>query len=149
MIIYHVVAFQWDSISITVNSLDAGMKHVQLSFTSALFVVVNSSTPFPSFAEVESTSAAEVDRHLQMGVQMLAKGQLHDALSHFHAAIGKWLSQLLSLFALFVLPIFLFLVLADIQKSFHLYFLRFILLVSFFFYPVVYILYFICFFYVL
>ncbi|XP_037791582.1 dnaJ homolog subfamily C member 3-like [Penaeus monodon] len=37
--------------------------------------------------EVESTSAAEVDRHLQMGVQMLAKGQLHDALSHFHAAI--------------------------------------------------------------
>ncbi|XP_076043654.1 dnaJ homolog subfamily C member P58IPK [Oratosquilla oratoria] len=40
-----------------------------------------------TFLEVESTSAAEVDRHLQMGVQMLARGQLHDALSHFHAAI--------------------------------------------------------------
>ncbi|KAG0717119.1 DnaJ subfamily C member 3 [Chionoecetes opilio] len=38
-------------------------------------------------SEVECTSAAEIDRHLQMGVQMLAKGQLHDALSHFHAAI--------------------------------------------------------------
>ncbi|KAK7074490.1 DnaJ subfamily C member 3 [Halocaridina rubra] len=37
--------------------------------------------------EVKCTSVAEVDRHLQMGVQMLAKGQLHDALSHFHAAI--------------------------------------------------------------
>lgn len=37
--------------------------------------------------DIECTSIAEIDRHLEMGVQMLAKGQLHDALSHFHAAI--------------------------------------------------------------
>lgn len=46
--------------------------------------------------EVECTSAAEVDRHLEMGVQMLAKGQLHDALSHFHAAIDGDPSNYLS-----------------------------------------------------
>ncbi|XP_071543692.1 dnaJ homolog subfamily C member 3 [Panulirus ornatus] len=46
--------------------------------------------------EVKCTSAAEVDRHLEMGVQMLAKGQLHDALSHFHAAIDGDPSNYLS-----------------------------------------------------
>ena len=33
------------------------------------------------------TSPAEVDRYLELGVQMLARGQLHDALAQFHAAI--------------------------------------------------------------
>lgn len=47
-------------------------------------------------SEVECTSAAEIDRHLEMGVQMLAKGQLHDALSHFHAAIDGDPSNYLS-----------------------------------------------------
>ncbi|KAK4306352.1 hypothetical protein Pmani_021810 [Petrolisthes manimaculis] len=37
--------------------------------------------------ECDCTNVAEIDRHLEMGVQMLARGQLHDALSHFHAAI--------------------------------------------------------------
>lgn len=39
------------------------------------------------FHGLECISQAEIDNHLQMGVQLLAKGQLHDALSHFHAAI--------------------------------------------------------------
>ncbi|RXG72663.1 DnaJ-like protein subfamily C member 3 [Armadillidium vulgare] len=37
--------------------------------------------------DVECISPAEIDKHLQMSVQLLAKGQLHDALSHLHAAI--------------------------------------------------------------
>ena len=34
-----------------------------------------------------NSSAAEVQRYLELGVQMLARGQLHDALAQFHAAI--------------------------------------------------------------
>jgi len=30
----------------------------------------------------------EVDQHLETGKQLLATGQLADALTHFHAAIG-------------------------------------------------------------
>lgn len=34
-----------------------------------------------------SSSPAEVQRYMELGVQMLARGQLHDALAQFHAAI--------------------------------------------------------------
>ena len=38
---------------------------------------------------VHCATKAEVDQHLQMGMQLIAKGQYSDALSHFHSAIGK------------------------------------------------------------
>ncbi|XP_075236195.1 dnaJ homolog subfamily C member P58IPK [Lycorma delicatula] len=34
-----------------------------------------------------SVSKAEIEKHLQMGRDMLARGQLQDALSHYHAAV--------------------------------------------------------------
>lgn len=33
-----------------------------------------------------------VENHLEMGKKLLAAGQLADALSHFHAAVGLYLS---------------------------------------------------------
>lgn len=38
---------------------------------------------------VGSVSQLEIDRHLELGREFLAKGQLQDALSHYHAAVGK------------------------------------------------------------
>lgn len=35
----------------------------------------------------ESTSKAEVERHLELGRDFLARGQLQDALTHYHAAV--------------------------------------------------------------
>jgi DnaJ homolog subfamily C member 3 len=35
----------------------------------------------------ESTSQAEIDRHLELGRDFLARGQLQDALTHYHAAV--------------------------------------------------------------
>lgn len=32
--------------------------------------------------------SADVDLHLETGMQMLLKGQLNDALSHYHLAVG-------------------------------------------------------------
>lgn len=34
---------------------------------------------------------AEVEKQLELGKKLLAAGQLADALSHFHAAIGTYL----------------------------------------------------------
>ena len=34
---------------------------------------------------------AEVERHLEMGKQLLSKGQFADALNHYHAALGSWI----------------------------------------------------------
>ena len=42
---------------------------------------------------VHCATKAEVDQHLQMGMQLIAKGQYSDALSHFHSAIGKNIHQ--------------------------------------------------------
>lgn len=40
------------------------------------------------FKRAESaTSQAEIDRHLEMGRDLLARGQLSDALTHYHAAV--------------------------------------------------------------
>ena len=35
------------------------------------------------------SSKEETERHLEMGKRMLSAGQLADALSHYHAAVGK------------------------------------------------------------
>merc|ERR1711971_1477859 len=36
---------------------------------------------------VECATQAEIDQHLNLGMQMLTRGQYSDALSHFHAAV--------------------------------------------------------------
>merc|ERR1711988_1086938 len=36
---------------------------------------------------VECATRAEIDQHLNLGMQMLTRGQYSDALSHFHAAV--------------------------------------------------------------
>lgn len=38
---------------------------------------------------VEGVSQTEIDQHLQKGMELLARAQYSDALSHFHAAVGK------------------------------------------------------------
>lgn len=43
-----------------------------------------------------ATSQQEIDRHLELGKQFLVNGQLSDALTHYHAAVGKWI-ELMSL----------------------------------------------------
>ncbi len=40
------------------------------------------------FAAIDG-SIQEVERHLELGKQFLSKGQFSDALSHYHAAVGK------------------------------------------------------------
>jgi hypothetical protein len=42
----------------------------------------------------ECVSRGEVDRHLELGKQYLAKGQLGDALSHYHSAVGNYVITL-------------------------------------------------------
>ena len=37
-------------------------------------------------------SAPEIENHLEQGKQLLSKGQLSDALGHYHAAVGKYRS---------------------------------------------------------
>jgi len=34
-------------------------------------------------------SSVEVQRHLDQGKRLLSAGQLNDALTHYHAAVGK------------------------------------------------------------
>lgn len=36
-----------------------------------------------------SVSQQEIDRHLELGKQFLVNGQLGDALTHYHAAVGE------------------------------------------------------------
>lgn len=40
-----------------------------------------------SLSGAESSSKAEVERHLEMGRDFLVRGQLQDALTHYHAAV--------------------------------------------------------------
>lgn len=42
---------------------------------------------------VNGMTAQEVDAHLEMGKQLLATGQLADALTQFHSAIGNTLTN--------------------------------------------------------
>jgi DnaJ family protein C protein 3 len=37
----------------------------------------------------DTTSQNEVNKHLEMGRDLLSRGQLQDALSHYHAAVGE------------------------------------------------------------
>lgn len=52
-----------------------------------------------------AASQQEVDRHLELGKQFLVNGQLSDALTHYHAAVGKcnFTIVLMKLKSLFVL----------------------------------------------
>lgn len=52
-----------------------------LSTVVSWFLLINSG--------IDSLSTDEVESHLEMGKQMLARGQYNDALSHYHAAVGK------------------------------------------------------------
>jgi len=41
------------------------------------------------FAEYHCDQSSDVEKHLEMGRLMLARNQLQDALTHYHAAVGK------------------------------------------------------------
>lgn len=41
------------------------------------------------FAVCNSATQADVDKHLELGKQFLAKGKLQNALTHYHEAVGK------------------------------------------------------------
>lgn len=44
---------------------------------------------FTCIAGVNGGKDGGVENHLEMGKKLLAAGQLADALSHFHAAVGE------------------------------------------------------------
>jgi hypothetical protein len=44
---------------------------------------------FALFAEYHCDQSSEVEKHLEMGRLMLARNQLQDALTHYHAAVGE------------------------------------------------------------
>ena len=48
------------------------------------------SSVHPFLSGVDCVSKTDIDQHLTLGMQLLARGQYSDALSHFHAAIGKY-----------------------------------------------------------
>lgn len=39
----------------------------------------------------EGNASADVDHHLEMGKRLLAAGQLTEALSHYHSAVGMYI----------------------------------------------------------
>ena len=43
------------------------------------------------FVAVAGAGQSEVEQHLEMGKKLLAAGQLADALSHYHAAVGQYI----------------------------------------------------------
>jgi DnaJ family protein C protein 3 len=57
-----------------------------IDILSYFFILVSLSDLF-IFGAVGDTSA-DVNEHLEKGKRLLATGQLSDALTHFHAAIG-------------------------------------------------------------
>ena len=46
------------------------------------------------FLKVVAGNKGGVEEHLEMGKKLLAAGQLADALSHYHAAVGKFISEI-------------------------------------------------------
>lgn len=38
----------------------------------------------------KAASQSEIERHLELGKDFLARGQLGDALTHYHAAVGEY-----------------------------------------------------------
>jgi len=77
----------WRSSSSTLTSSKdnmLGLVKLSRKVAAALFFL----TCFDSIVIwVHCATKAEVDQHLQMGMQLIAKGQYSDALSHFHSAI--------------------------------------------------------------
>lgn len=53
-----------------------------------LFVEI-SSTTFTCISGVLGSSPVEIEQHLEMGRKLLAAGQLAEALSHYHSAVGE------------------------------------------------------------
>lgn len=53
-----------------------------------IFIVFHRNFKLPG-AET-AVSQQEVDRHLELGKQFLVNGQLSDALTHYHAAVGEY-----------------------------------------------------------
>ena len=51
------------------------------------YQTVNFYSMLTCFSDVKGNG--DVDKHMEMGNKMLAAGQLADALSHYHAAIGE------------------------------------------------------------
>lgn len=49
----------------------------------------NSLSQFFFCIGARATSKADVEMHLEHGRDMLARGQLQEALTHYHAAVGK------------------------------------------------------------
>jgi len=41
------------------------------------------------FSGVLGATPVEIEQHLEMGRKLLAAGQLAEALSHYHSAVGK------------------------------------------------------------
>jgi len=69
---------------------------VQLSWVSSAFAcfrMLSSDTSairFCLYLRFVRSAGSEVENHLDMGRDFLARGQLQDALSHYHAAVGKY-----------------------------------------------------------
>lgn len=60
---------------------------VSIQFLSIFFVIICNIKNIITFSGAETSSKAEVERHLEMGRDFLARGQLADALTHYHAAV--------------------------------------------------------------
>lgn len=54
------------------------------------FILDSAYLPFTCIAGVNGGKDGGVENHLEMGKKLLAAGQLADALSHFHAAVGEY-----------------------------------------------------------
>lgn len=54
------------------------------------FILDSAYLPFTFIAGVNGGKDGGVENHLEMGKKLLAAGQLADALSHFHAAVGEY-----------------------------------------------------------
>lgn len=46
--------------------------------------------PPPLSGAKSATSQAEIEKHLELGRDYLVRGQLTDALTHYHAAVGEF-----------------------------------------------------------
>lgn len=55
-------------------------------------ILINLPDTFISGAK-SATSQGEIDKHLELGRDYLARGQLTDALTHYHAAVGEFDGQ--------------------------------------------------------
>lgn len=60
-----------------VSNVKANLK-IRTDFLERFYVAVS-----------EAVSQTEINNHLELGKQFLARGQLSDALTHYHAAVGE------------------------------------------------------------